>query len=246
MKPGEKLGEPVSSPAHLERKYSALWLAEFDALADEIRAYAKGKAKTQDKKGDEPESFTVLRGFVRFVAKAAGGLIKEVEGYNRRRMGKALGVQVKAIDDKTTARFARESAQELNKFAVGAAESLDGLLVQAAKRGLRAEAFAGELERRLAVQRKKAVRLAVAQVTRTNAKITEHRHAELGITEYIWQAVGGRQGDGHTRPWHAKLHGQRIRYDSPPVGGGGGPKDRGHAGSADVCRCQQIPVIPQR
>jgi SPP1 gp7 family putative phage head morphogenesis protein len=151
-----------------------------------------------------------------------------------------LGLKIPELSRSNVRRHARRTVREIKGITREVAARIAPVVTQAASQGLRAEVLAQELQRRLELSKKSALRRAIEQVIRINSAITRERHEKLGITEYDWHAVD----DQHTRRWHRKLHRTRQRYDSPPMGGGGGPKDRGHPGSADVCRCQAIPVIP--
>lgn len=152
---------------------------------------------------------------------------------------RSLTIQIPELSRANVRRHARRTVREIQGIADAVAERLAPVVTRAVAGGVRGEVLARELERRLGLERKTAVRKAIGQVIRINSEITRERHEQLGITEYIWRAVD----DAHTRDWHRKLNRTRQRYDSPPLGGGGGPKDYGHPGSADVCRCQAIPVM---
>lgn len=157
-----------------------------------------------------------------------------------REAAKEVAIQVPELSPKNVRSLATRTVREVKGIAQSVAERVESAVTRAVTKGIRGEELAKELERILGIEKKAAKRVAVGQVIRINSEVTQQRHEALGITEYIWRATP----DEHTRRWHRKLDKTRQRYDSPPVGGGGGPKDRGHPGSADVCRCQAIPVIP--
>lgn len=179
------------------------------------------------------------------VDKLAANLVREVGVWNATAVDRALGlesvgIKIPEINAKTASRLAKDAAKTIRGVPTELTRRAEPLVRNAALKGLRGKFFEKELAKRLGTTEKHARKIAVGQVIRVNAKLTEERHVALGIEEYEWHA----KIDGHTRRWHKKLHGTRHRYDTPPEGGGGGPHDFGHAGSADTCRCQQIPVIP--
>lgn len=169
-------------------------------------------------------------------------MVRKVAAHGERQMRTSLGVQIPELSTRRALSLARATVVSIRGIAGMISRAIAPLIGRSVREGLRGEEFAAELEKRLKITAKQAERVAVGQVIRTNQTITQDRHKALGITEYKWRAVP----DANTREWHRKLDGTIQKYASPPIGGGGGPKDRGHPGSADVCRCQAIPVIPKR
>jgi len=157
-----------------------------------------------------------------------------------RQAAKEVAIQIPELSRKNVDRIAKRTAREIKGISGSVADRVEAAIGRAVSKGIRGEVLAKELERVLGIEKAAAKRLAVGQVIRINSEVTRQRHEALGIKEYVWRATP----DQHTRAWHWKLDKTRQRYDSPPVGGGGGPKDRGHPGSADRCRCQALPVIP--
>lgn len=183
-----------------------------------------------------------LAPLVDFAESEASKLIHKITSHNTRELGRSLGIRIPELSRRRSRALAGETVKSIRGIAGLLARSLAPLVGRSVKEGLRGEAFAKEIARRLKVTTKQAERIAVGQVIRVNSAITQERHTELGIEEYTWRAVD----DGNARAWHKALNGTVQRYDSPPMGGGGGPKDHGHPGSADVCRCQAIPIIPKK
>jgi len=252
----EQLGKPHAHPLQLEISFSQRIAALFDRLAVKALTLAMGRARkklTEDapntdhaalKKGLEAENdFTLAE---------AQALAKEVANQNALQMkrslravrpaddAKSLALKVPELSHDNVLRHAERTVREIQAISVKMADRLAPVVAQAVSQGMRGEDLAQELQARLGIEKKAAQRLAVGQVIRINSAITEERHAALGVTEYIWRSTD----DQHTRAWHRKLNKTRQSYDNPPLGGGGGPKDFGNPGSADVCRCQAIPVFP--
>jgi len=138
------------------------------------------------------------------------------------------------------ARIVRTVISTMRSIPQSVARRASPVLRTALEQGLRGEDIAAELSESLGISERQARKTAVGGVLRANAEITRERHQSAGITNYRWRS----SPDALTRAWHKKLNNTIQSYDSPPLGGGGGPKDHGNPGSADTCRCQAIPILP--
>lgn len=78
--------------------------------------------------------------------------------------------------------------------------------------------------------------IAVTETARANAAFNQARATAVGAKGYIWRATM----DGATRPAHAAMDGEYVRYDSPPHLEDG---TVGHAGTFPRCRCYGEPVF---
>lgn len=94
-----------------------------------------------------------------------------------------------------------------------------------------------ELTDRFGVAEKRAELIAVDQVSTMVAELTEMRHRQAGITEYIWTT----RRDERVRPLHARLHGKRYRYGQRTGAEGGLPP-----GMPIRCRCNARGVVRLR
>jgi SPP1 gp7 family putative phage head morphogenesis protein len=228
----------------------------FDRIAKRAIELATARVRrlTEDAPSEPPARDSLARELeatIDFDLADAAALVGNVANHNARQMRRALrvmiseereglGLEIPELSRKNVRRLAKRTAREIRGIAESVSERIAPIVARAVSRGLRGSALADELTRRLGLEKEAAKRLAVGQVIRINSDVTRERHEALGITEYIWRSTD----DEHTRAWHRKLNKSRQRYADPPLGGGGGPKDYGHPGSADVCRCQAIPVIP--
>lgn len=271
-----RVGKPQAQPLQLEIAFSKRIDAIFDRLAARASAAARARVRelTTDaaKEDDRTGLARELTGAVDFGVSDAAALVTEVANQNARQMRRALTVllperterlrgarrlrgkaavregakeialQIPELSPPNVRRLAQRTVRDVRGIGDSLAKRVEALVTRAVSQGIRGEALGRELERELGLERERAQRMAVGQVVRINSDVTRQRHEALGVTEYIWRAVG----DGHARAWHWKLNGTRQRYDSPPIGGGAGPKDYGHPGSATgrACRCQALPVIP--
>jgi SPP1 gp7 family putative phage head morphogenesis protein len=251
----ERVGKPHALPLQIEIAFGKRIDALFDRLARKALSAAKARARALTQDASESEIAGLARTLQAendFGLDEAKVLVGEVANHNARQLArslravrpadeaKSIAIQVPELARQNVKRLAKRSVREIKSISKSIAERLAPVIEKAVSEGLRGEVLALELERRLGIERAAAKRLAIGQVIRINSAVTRERHEKLGVTEYIWRSTD----DQHTRAWHRKLNRTRQRYDSPPVGGGGGPKDRGHPGSADVCRCQALPVIP--
>lgn len=104
--------------------------------------------------------------------------------------------------------------------------------------GVHPRELRGLIQERFGVTRAKADLLARDQILTLNAKVTETRAKNAGITEYIWTT----SGDERVRDIHKDLDGQRFRFDDPPVIDKYGR--RGNPGDDYQCRCTAYLIIP--
>ncbi len=94
--------------------------------------------------------------------------------------------------------------------------------------------IARQIRERLDVTRRRARFIARDQVSKLNGKLTELRHKEAGVSEYIWRSVT----DGATRISHLKNNGKRFTWSDPP-------DETGHPGEDFQCRCTPEPVLDE-
>ncbi len=244
----ERIGKPLAEPTALELDFGHRIDRLFERLSNAALAQAKRKAGTRTSDAmseDEKELADEFDGLLDLEHDEAEHLVFRVAAHNQRQLKQSLGVRVPELSRRRSQRLARAVVQTIRGFARELAAALAPAVSEVARKGARADALIGLIEKRLAVHRTRARDIAIGQVVRINSTVTRERHEALGVKEYIWHAVGGRSGDRYTRRWHAKLHGTRQRYDRPPRGGGGGPYDHGNPGSKDKCRCQALPVLPE-
>lgn len=86
----------------------------------------------------------------------------------------------------------------------------------------------------------RAAQSATNIVTERSAELNQVRHAEMGVTDYVWIC----EKDGRTRKEHLDLDGQECRYDDPPLtaekSSSGEPCNPGE----DIaCRCMASPIV---
>jgi SPP1 gp7 family putative phage head morphogenesis protein len=111
--------------------------------------------------------------------------------------------------------------------------------------GTHVTGLTAKLQESLQVSESKAKFWAVDQTLKLHADIVQTQHERLGIEEYDWIT----SKDGTVRDDHARLEGQRFRYDDPPVTNAsevakGRPERRRNPGKDYRCRCHADPVLP--
>ena len=103
--------------------------------------------------------------------------------------------------------------------------------------GTRVEEIAAALQEQTGITDRHAALVARDQVLKLNGQVTEQRHQEAGVTEYIWRT----SEDERVRESHRALDGTKHRYDQPPVQSAKG--ERANPGQFFQCRCTMEPII---
>lgn len=84
---------------------------------------------------------------------------------------------------------------------------------------------------RFKVANSRAKLIARDQTNKTISHMTQLRHEQLGIDDYVWLGVD----DERERPEHVANNDQRFSYSAPP--------ETGHPGEAINCRCVSVGII---
>jgi SPP1 gp7 family putative phage head morphogenesis protein len=239
----ETIGKQMSLPLGLEQTAAARAAREFQAIrsatVEYFREHETITSAGQLLKGlrGKLESVTSAREQREFVVRQ----VAEVSRFNAGQVSKSVGVQVpELMSARVKYALTKQALKGVRGVPREVVEHLAPDVHRAIETGDRGATFSSAIADKLRISEARARKVAVGTVIRANSALTEQRHKALGITEYIWRS----SPDKHTRKWHRKLNSQRCSYDDEPMGGGGGPYDTGHPGSADRCRCQAIPVIP--
>lgn len=234
-----KLGKSQSEPLALEAEFARVILVAFERLESAATIILERRTGdlTTDAKDDDLRD---LRNAFQVSPETVADLVDKLDAHNARQVRRSIGFKAPEMTPKRLQVIARRTLQRVRGIVNNVSERLTITVAKAAREGLRGGALTDLIQRSLRVEREHAKNIAIGQVIQINSELTRERHQRLGVTEYVWRCVPDR----HTRPWHRKLNGKTVRYDSPPEGGGGGPHDYGHPGTADRCRCQPLPVIP--
>lgn len=112
-------------------------------------------------------------------------------------------------------------------------ENMDAKIKQLVKsavvNGTSAKTLADQIQEVYGNTRYRAELIAIDQIQKANAALTEHRQKDVGVDGYIWRGVE----DGRERPAHKAREGKSFKWDSPPPDG--------HPGQPIRCRCWAEP-----
>ncbi|QDH45677.1 head morphogenesis protein [Pantoea phage vB_PagM_AAM37] len=103
------------------------------------------------------------------------------------------------------------------------------LVKSAVVNGTSAKNLADQIQEVYGNTRYRAELIAIDQIHKANAALTEHRQKDVGVTGYIWRGVE----DGRERPEHKRREGQHYDWNNPPWDG--------HPGHPVRCRCWAEP-----
>ena len=166
----------------------------------------------------------------------------EVRTISRRDMQRVLGIRLSEEEfGELMNGFVRENAKLIRTLGRKQIRDVMSLVRADVPRGVRIEALAEDMIARFGVARRRAVLIARTETAKLKSQIDEERQKNVGVTHYIWRAVGGEGGDGRTRKMHRRLHGRRVAYSSPPVAEASG--ERHHPGRFPNCRCYAEPDL---
>lgn len=112
-------------------------------------------------------------------------------------------------------------------------DQLDGKLKQMIKsavvNGTSQKELADQIRKEYNTTRYRAELIAIDQIQKANAALTQQRQADAGVTGYIWRGVE----DGRERPAHKAREGKHYEWNNPPPDG--------HPGQPVRCRCWAEP-----
>lgn len=127
--------------------------------------------------------------------------------------------------------FVRENIDLIKNLQSNYKEDIFTYIQSAYTDGTRAEQLADILQARTGVTQSRAMLISRDQINKVRSQVRQTRHQELGISSYIWRAVG----DVRTRPSHADLDGKTFKYTNHP--------SVGAPGTPILCRCWDEPII---
>lgn len=136
------------------------------------------------------------------------------------------------------AAFRESNVALIESIALQQHDQVLSLVTKAASSGMRARTLRDSIQERFRVSRSRAQLIARDQLLKANSQLTQIRHAEAGVTHYVWIT----SSDEKVRDRHADLSGTIHAYNDPPVTNEQG--DRNHYGEDYQCRCTGSPVLP--
>lgn len=153
---------------------------------------------------------------------------------NARELGRQLGIDFPVDDPEMLALLNQWRREQLALVTSIPRQYLDKVhlaVTRAATSGMRAATLAKRLQELAGITLRRAELIARDQIATGNARVTQLRHRQAGITRYRW--VTSR--DERVRSAHNSRDGQVFSYDSPP--------SDGHPGEAINCRCVAQPIL---
>lgn len=127
--------------------------------------------------------------------------------------------------------FIADNAKLITSIPENLLKDVEGIIGRGARRGLRHEALARDIQARFEVTESRAKLIARDQIASLNGELTQLRHQSLGVTRYVWLT----SRDERVRPEHEDRDGEIFSWDSPP--------EDGHPGQPINCRCTAQPVV---
>ena len=194
-------------------------------------------------------AFETLRGLVwnasmeRLVEEEVAAQAARLDGYHRDRLIRtfrsALGVDIRPVLNDDAIRplmdaWRRENVSLIRTIPTRLHDGLYQRMSETfAQRPFDQQALRNMLNREFNIAGSNLRRITRDQTSKAIGQLTQARHRQIGITEYIWRTAQ----DERVRDTHAALDGTRQGYDSPP--------SVGNPGDDILCRCVAIPYIPE-
>jgi SPP1 gp7 family putative phage head morphogenesis protein len=207
--------------AELELRTDDVW----DEVGDKLRRLRDAAARIFDD------------GRIRTLAFRVG---QAVAMHNKREVMKQLAraITVDVFGAEPTVRrqlavFVQDNVRLIKSIPEKLLTEVEGSVLGGIRRGARAADIATDLRDRFGVSRSRATLIARDQVGKINGELTQLRHQEAGIDEYIWRT----SRDERVRVEHKARDGQHFKWSKAPEGG--------HPGEAVQCRCTAEPVLDQ-
>ncbi len=156
-----------------------------------------------------------------------------------------IPIEVLKVDSQALQSAVSKNVALIQALQDGQVTALENAIMDAVKGGSKFSVVIEEVEKQSNRGRAEAEMVARDQVAKTYASINEERSQAVGFPGYLWQATGGKQGDGKTRDTHAALHDTFHLWADPPTiqGEGATPSRALHPGEDFNCRCIAVPAF---
>ena len=232
---------PISSRRSDEREYAgALRRIVLGPLFRSLRSGLSRAAVSQAIAALDGVDWTLPEGLV---AKEVAARAARLDGYHRARLiqtfRSALGIDIRPTLNDDAIRplmdaWRRENVSLIRTIPQRLHEGLyQRMSATFAERPFDRQALSRILSTEFQSAGYNLRRLTRDQTGKAIGQLTQARHQQIGIEEYVWRTAQ----DERVRPTHAALDGTRQRYDSPP--------SVGNPGDDVMCRCISVPVIPE-
>lgn len=151
-----------------------------------------------------------------------------------RQIGSAITIDVFGAEEpvrRQLAVFVADNVRLIKSIPEQALTQVEGVVLSGVRRGARASEIASGIKERFGVTRSRATLIARDQVGKFNGELTQLRHQEAGIDEYIWRT----SKDERVRKEHKDRDGEHFKWSAPPPDG--------HPGEPVQCRCTAEPNL---
>lgn len=129
--------------------------------------------------------------------------------------------------------WSQVNALLIQDIAVDYQRKIAAKVAAAVNMGLDVSVLTKEIKETLPMPQNRAELIAVDQVQKLNASLTQRRQQEIGVTEYRWRGVM----DDRERKEHKEREGKIFAWDKPP--------SDGHPGEPIRCRCWAEMILPE-
>lgn len=172
------------------------------------------------------------------IRRLVGRTIAEIEEANSGALSELITVGMSPSIEGVMGQWIRQNIELITSIATTQLDQVQEVVTEAATSGMRVETLQKRILERFSVSRSRAELIARDQVLKANANLTQTRHREAGIIQYVWST----SRDERVRDRHTDLEGRTFFWADPPVTNDAG--DMNHPGEDYQCRCVAIPVIP--
>ena len=132
--------------------------------------------------------------------------------------------------------WSKANADLITNIPVKATNQIRADVVASLQTGTTVSDLQDVIQERIDVSDSRAELIARDQIGKLNGDLTRERHAEAGVTQYVWQTMG----DERVRDSHADCDGKTFTWGEPPADPGCEP------GEDFQCRCWAEPILPDQ
>lgn len=247
---------PAAHPTLIESDYAARLVGLVDRIRHAARHVITALPQLTRADGlrldvDDGRQTTRLMGQVRSevvssssdvaLARLADDFARRTAAHHRtevlRQLEDAKWVNISLLDRRipgAITQFVHENVALIRKLQGAAVDHLETLIHRGIASGMGAEELGAAITARFGISERHARFIARDQINKLDSKVQELRHAELGITRFVWWSMQ----DSLVRPRHRRLHGTTFDYSDPPPDG--------LPGMPVGCRCRQAPVLDRQ
>ncbi|NBI43449.1 hypothetical protein GVX76_08120 [[Haemophilus] felis] len=238
-------------PTAIERDYTNALVKLVDKVEKEAREFCKKWAETDRLRHDSLEDLLLkwleeLASALLFwvsddeVSRLVRDFAHQTSDFNKRQFHKVLksvyGVDIFKHEDWLDLQlklFEKQNIALIKSIPTQLHEKLRYRFVEAVRKGERWENVADEIEKLLAIPKKRARLIARDQIGKLNGQLTKLRQEQVGITHYIWRTML----DERVRDSHQEREGKQFAWADAP--------EDGHPQQPILCRCYAEPVLPE-